>query len=211
MTCRSIEPQLDDYLDGTLDSDTAFVLEQHVAACGTCKQLLAHATGVRSALGRLGVQGPRPGFFEEALVLAAAQAEAEPVSHRSRWYVGALAAGVAAVALVGFLVSRVETESIAGVAQVAMAVEETRTINMVFAAEEALESVHLSVTLPDGIELASYPGRDRIEWSTRLQPGKNVLPLELIALGGTGGELVATLRRDGKEKVFRVSIAVLMG
>jgi hypothetical protein len=211
MTCRSIEPQLDDYLDGTLDSDTAFVLEQHVAACSHCKQLLEHATDIRDALSRLGIEGPRPGFFDAALVLAAASAEAEPSSHRSRWYVGALAAGVAAVALVGFLVSRVETESMAGVAQVAMAIEETRTINMVFAAEEALENVHLSVTLPDGIELASYPGRDRIEWSTRLRQGNNVLPLELIALGGTGGELIATMRRDGKEKVFRVSIAVMMG
>jgi anti-sigma factor RsiW len=217
MTCRRIETQLDDYLDGALDSGARAAVEQHAADCIDCGSLLERATALKGIVAALPVDGPDPDFFDEALRQAALQSEqAKPRPIARGWYAGAIAAGLATIAIVGMLVNGTDTAPPAqglpaGVAQVAMAVEESRTINLVFASEEALESVSLTVELPEGVELANYPGKDRVLWSTRLQAGKNVLPLELVALGGTGGELVATMRRDGKEKVFRVNIAVLMG
>jgi predicted anti-sigma-YlaC factor YlaD len=220
MTCRRIENQLDDYLDrtpgdGTLGAEALTAIERHVADCRDCARLLERAASLKGALAALPVEGPRPGFFEEAL----AAAEGSRAATRKRiwraWHVGALAAGLAAAAIVVLSTTNLEQIDPAapavGIAQVALAIEEAQTINLVFASEEALEGVSLTVDLPPGVELARYPGQERVRWSTRLQAGKNVLPLELVAHGGTGGELVATMRRDGKEKVFRVSIDIQMG
>jgi hypothetical protein len=216
MTCRQIENQLDDYLDGTLEPAALTAVESHAAECVDCARLISRGEAVKGALAAMPVEGPRPGFFEQALAAAANQ----PVASRPKrmlqaWRVSAIAAGLAAAAIVVLLTTntdQVEREApAAGMAQVALAVEEARTINLVFASAEALEGVSLTVELPPGVELQRYPGRERVQWSTRLQPGKNVLPLELVAHGGTGGELVATMRRDGKKEVFRVSIAVAMG
>jgi len=213
MTCRHIETQLDEYLDGTLDAGAKTAIEQHAADCDQCGSLLTRASALKGTLAALPMEGPSPEFFEQALRVAAEQSRtAKPKSIAAGWYAGALAAGLATIAIVGMLSSNVgPVPPVQGVAQVAMAVEERRTINLLFASEEALESVSLTVELPAGVELANYPGQDRVLWSTRLQAGNNVLPLQLVALGGTGGELVATMRRDGKEKVFRVNIAVSMG
>lgn len=213
MTCRQIETQLDEYLDGMLEGRAKADLERHTSECNDCARTLARATALKEKLTLLPVEGPAVGFFDEALRRAAdSQQTAKPKASVAGWYTGAIAAGIAAIAMVGLLVNPVEPVTPPqGVAQLAMAIEETRTINLVFASEEALEQVSLTVELPAGVELANYPGQDRVLWSTRLQPGNNVLPLDLVALGGTGGELVATMRRDGKEKVFRVNIAVEMG
>lgn len=213
MTCRQIETQLDEYLDGMLEGGAKADLERHASECDHCGRTLARAKALKETLTQLPVEGPAIGFFDEALRRAAeTQPAARPKTSVAGWYAGAIAAGIAVVAMTGLLVNQVEPVTpTQGVAQVAMAVEETRTINLVFASHEALEQVSLTVELPAGVELANYPGQDRVLWSTRLQPGNNVLPLELVAVGGTGGELVATMRRDGKEKVFRVNIAVEMG
>lgn len=214
MTCRRIETQLDDYLDGILDAPVGAELLSHAQACSDCARALARASSLRGVLAALPVEGPAPEFFERALGAALRQQPAaKPISLAPAWYAGAVAAGLAAIAVFGLLGNPVDETAAPGqgVAQVAMAIEEMRTINLVFASDEALEDVSLTVDLPEGVELANYPGRGRVLWSTRLQAGKNVLPLELVALGGTGGELVATMRRDDKEKVFRINIAVSMG
>lgn len=213
MICRRIEALIDDYLDGALETRAADDVERHVAECPDCQRLLARSRAVIDAMTRLPVEAAASGFFDAAL----RKAEIAPLRRKrrsapSRWYLGAIAAGLTAVVAVGLMADRIEAPSLAsGMPQVALAVEEARTINLVFASDEALDAVSLSVDLPQGVELASYPGQKRVQWSTQLHAGKNVLPLELVAYGGTGGELIATMRRDGKEKVFRVRIAVEMG
>jgi hypothetical protein len=66
----------------------------------------------------------------------------------------------------------------------------------------------LTVTLPDGIELAGFPGQREITWETSLVEGKNYLPLELIALTPVGGEVLARLEHDNRDRTFRLRIEV---
>ena len=87
----------------------------------------------------------------------------------------------------------------------------TRSVNLVFNSATAVEDVLLVVDLPMGVELAAYPGRMQIRWATSLQAGNNRLPLELIAVDGMGGEIVATLQSEGTEKVFRIDVEVFDG
>ncbi|RZV37152.1 MAG: hypothetical protein EX272_06210 [Chromatiales bacterium] len=81
-------------------------------------------------------------------------------------------------------------------------------MNLVFASASALEAATLTVTLPDGIELAGFPGQREITWQTSLAEGKNLLPLELIALTPVGGEVFARLEHDDRDRTFRLRIEV---
>jgi hypothetical protein len=225
MTCNRITAQLDDYLDGTLRGDRRADVHAHVEGCAECRAAVAGARRLQRALRAYPVEGPSAGYFDRAL--AAARAASAPAARPARvWTVGissALAAGLAVAVVGGLLLQDPELDrrasgapgaseaaaAASGVGGVRMAMHETRTVNLVFSANTELEGVSLTVDLPPGLELTGYAGLDRIRWTTRLQPGKNVLPLELVALGGAGGELVARLRHGEEEKVFTVRVAVI--
>lgn len=213
MSCRQIEHRLDDYLDGALPDADGAELENHARNCETCTGLLDSARTLRRRLRALPVEGPAPGFFERALATAARPQPARR-GHGTARYAGAIAAGMAAVVVAGMLLRTPTPEPAAapaGIAQIAMTVEERRTVNLVFASSQAVMELRLAVDLPPGVELASHPGRRTVRWTTELHEGKNVLPLDLIAVGGSGGELVATLRHGDSERVFRVDIDIDMG
>ena len=91
---------------------------------------------------------------------------------------------------------------------VTMAMEEPRTVNLVFASATALDSATLTVTLPDGVELDGFPGQREITWQTSLKEGRNLLPLTLIALTPAGGELLARLEHDDRDREFRLRLDV---
>jgi hypothetical protein len=94
------------------------------------------------------------------------------------------------------------------VATVTMTRQEIRTIQLVFNSEAAMNDAQLSLQLPSGVELARHRNRRDFLWNTRLQTGKNILPLDLVVREGAGGELVARLSHAGKMKTFRINVAV---
>ena len=96
-------------------------------------------------------------------------------------------------------------------ASVTMTLEEAKTVNLVFESASPVDDVILTVDLPTGVELAAYPGRVQMRWATSLEAGKNRLPLELVALDGMGGEIIATMRSEDTEKVFRIDVEVVDG
>ena len=81
-------------------------------------------------------------------------------------------------------------------------------MRLVFASAMALDSATLTVSLPEGVELAGFPGQREITWETSLQEGKNLLPLTLIALTPAGGELLATLEHKDSDRTFRLLVEV---
>jgi hypothetical protein len=85
---------------------------------------------------------------------------------------------------------------------------EPRTVNLVFASATALDSATLTVSLPDGIELSGFPGQREITWETSLNEGKNLLPLTLVALTPVGGELLARLEHEDRDRTFRLRVDV---
>jgi hypothetical protein len=91
---------------------------------------------------------------------------------------------------------------------VTIAMAEPETVNLVFASAEALDDATLSLSLPAGVELAGFPGRREIRWQTSLRPGRNLLPLDLVAVMPGGGEVVATLSHDSRERTFRLRVDV---
>jgi len=157
---------------------------------------------------------PRPqadaGFFDQALVRATHQGSRR---QRNRWVMtgfgGAIAAGLAVWMIGGMLLTTPEMpDAGATIPSVTMALEEPRTVNLVFSSTEAMESATLTVSLPDGVELAGFPGQSEISWETSLNEGRNLLPLTLIALTPVGGEMLARLEHDDRDRVFRLQLDV---
>lgn len=149
-------------------------------------------------------------FFDQALVRATHEGSRR---QRNRWLMAgfgsAIAAGLVLWVIGGFLLTAPDlpetNDSIPGIA---MTLEEPRTINLVFASASALDQATLTVILPDGIELAGFPGQREIAWQTSLVEGKNLLPLELVALTPAGGEVLARLEHENRNRTFRLRVDV---
>jgi hypothetical protein len=150
------------------------------------------------------------GFYDQALVRATHEGTRR---QRNRWLMAgfgsAVAAGMVLWLAVGFFFSTPQiVQPEASIPGIAMTLEEPRTVNLVFASKTALDGARLTVSLPGGIELAGFPGQREISWDTSLVEGRNLLPLELIALTPAGGEVLARLEHDNRGRTFRLHIEV---
>ena len=149
-------------------------------------------------------------FYDQALVRATHEGTRR---QRNRWLMtgfgGALAAGLALWLIGGFFLTTPNLPATdPKIPGITMTLDEPRTVNLVFASATDLDSATLTVTLPDGIELAGFPGQREIAWQTSLKQGKNFLPLELIAISPVGGEVLARLEHDDRDRTFRLRIEV---
>jgi hypothetical protein len=150
------------------------------------------------------------GFYDQALVRATHEGTRR---QRNRWlmtgFASALAAGVVLWLVGGFFLTAPNLpEPDATIPGIAMSLEEPRTVNLVFASKTALDAATLTVSLPDGIELAGFPGQREITWQTSLVEGRNLLPLELIALTPAGGEVLARIAHEDRDRTFRLRVEI---
>ncbi len=149
-------------------------------------------------------------FYDRALARAMHEGTRR---HRNRWLItgfgSAMAAGLVLWLIGGFfLTTPALPVADPGIPGITMTLEEPRTINLVFASATTLDSAMLTVTLPHGIELSGFPGQREITWQTSLVQGKNFLPLELIAVSPSGGEILARLEHNDRDRTFRLRIDV---
>jgi hypothetical protein len=160
------------------------------------------------------------GYFDQALVRATHEGSRR---QRNRWLVtgfgSAVAAGLALWMIGGLFLAAPDLPQVdptmvdptmvgPTIPGITMTLEEPRTINLVFASAEPLDTATLTVQLPPGIEMAGFPGQREVSWETSLRAGKNLLPLKLIATSPLGGEVLATLRHDDRGRTFRLRVDV---
>ena len=150
------------------------------------------------------------GFYDQALVRAT---HAGSRRQRNRWLLTGFGAAIAATIAVWMIGGMLPTnpqlpDAESTIPGVTMALEEPHTVNLVFASATRLDSATLTVSLPVGIELEGFPGQREISWKTSLNEGKNLLPLTLIALTPTGGELLARLEHEDRDRTFRLRVDV---
>ena len=150
------------------------------------------------------------GFYDRALVRAVHKGSRQ---QRNRWMLAgfgsALAAGLAIWMITTVLMTAPQLPDAGpAIPGVSIALEQEHTVRLVFSSAEALDSATLTVSLPDGIELAGFPGQREITWETSLEEGKNLLPLTLIALTPAGGELLARLEHNDRNRTFRLRVDV---
>lgn len=150
------------------------------------------------------------GFYDQALVQAAHQGARR---HRNRWLLtgfgSAIAAGLVIWVITATLMTAPQIPDVdPAIPGVTIALEQEQTVRLVFASATALDSAMLTVSLPEGIELAGFPGQREITWETSLEAGKNLLPLTIVALTPAGGELLARLEHKDRNRTFRLLVEV---
>jgi predicted anti-sigma-YlaC factor YlaD len=210
MPCEHINEKLDDYMDGTLDETEVAMFQSHTESCDSCQQTLKSAQRLRGLLKDCPVPMPDAAYFDQAL----AKATRVSTNHqRNRWIMtgfgGALAAGLVAWIIGGMLLKTPGLpDSDASIPGVAMSLEVPRTVNLVFSSATKLDNALLTVSLPQGVEIEGFAGHQEITWTTSLKAGKNILPLTLIATTPHGGELLATLEHDDRDRTFRIRVTV---
>ena len=150
------------------------------------------------------------GFYDQALVRATHEGTRR---QRNRWLVtgfsSAIAAGLVLWMIGGFFLTTPDLPvADATIPGITMTLEEPRTINLVFASAEQLDTATLTVRLPAGIEMLGFPGQREVTWETSLNVGKNLLPLKLIATSPMGGEVFAILQHNDRGRTFRLRVDV---
>jgi len=210
MSDTHINEKLDDYMDGSLDEAETLVLDAHVDSCNTCRQTVDSEQRLRGLLKDYPVPAPDDAYFDQALAKAS---HVSSNGQRNRWIMtgfgGAIAAGLLAWVIGSTLLKTPEpVESVASIPGVTMVLEEPRTVNLVFSSAIELDDAVLTVNLPAGIEIEGFAGQREITWMTSLQAGKNILPLRLIAMTPHGGELLARLEHDDRDRTFRIRVDV---
>lgn len=214
MNCKDLKENFDDYVDETLEESVTARLRQHVASCDACRQLVDREQRLRNSLREYGdssMPTPDATYFDRTLITAERQGRKQ--QHKRSWMTGfgsAIAAGLAVWLLSGVLIDAPNTGSTeSAIPTVTMALEEPRTVNLVFSSISVLDGATLSLLLPDGIELVGFEGQREITWTTDLKEGKNLLPLRLIATMPTAGELMATLKHGEDDRIFRLQVIVI--
>jgi anti-sigma factor RsiW len=211
MRCLELHDTLDDYIDGRLPAGDVAALDEHVRECSNCQRLTTRERELRDLLqsyGESAVPQPDTAFFDAALRRAASEGRVEA---RNRWLMTGFAGVIAATVAIWITSGTLLTSPAPAVqmAEISMTLEQPRTVNLVFSAENELRDATLTLLLPAGVELAGFAGRQQVSWRTDLNKGRNVLPLTLIGHSQVEGELQAVLKHKDDDREFRVRVRVI--
>ena len=159
---------------------------------------------------------PRPGFVDRAIAkaTAAGQPRVAPRPGRlrylaSRWetWFGAALGGAVAAALTLLLMRPLGGTLEAGDG-IALALNETRDIDVLIESDRALEGATIRIAVTGGVALQGFEGQREIDWQTNLQHGPNVLSLPVVARHAGRGQLVAIIEHDGKTRTMTIQLKV---
>ncbi len=209
MNCTDINEKLDDYLDNELSEGSKQSFEQHVNTCEDCRKRVSSAQKLLAGLQQLPLPPTSPGFEQRVF----SEVRRQHTRHSADHDFFKFASGFATAAVAGLAIWFVSTvyqpaqlpEVVHEQSQIInVALNQPRTVRLVFDAEQDFEQVRLSIDLPGNMELDGYPGRHQLTWKTHLQKGQNVLALPIQALQQGQGELIAQLNYGDKEKIFKV-------
>jgi hypothetical protein len=169
---------------------------------------------LRRALKRIPAPEPRPEFIDRAFAKATGQAQAAAQPRRgalshlvSRWetWTGALVGAAVAVVLTLFLLRPADLNP----ADITLALNETRAIDVLIDSERALEDATIRIVATGSVALDGFESDREIDWQTHLAPGNNVLSLPVVARSTGTGQLVAVIEHGGRTRRVTVTLNVL--
>ncbi len=215
MICNERHDMMDDYLDGELPQRQREAFERHLNDCAGCQQRLSREQVLRADLKAMPVPAPSAGFAERVLRQAVESNVSHP-NHRHGFVTGfgsALVAGLALWVVVGLFPDPqgVAPEGAGPLQMVSIALNalnEEQDVTLVFNAERIVLGARISIELPDNVIIAGYPGRKRLEWSTDLAKGSNLLRLPVIATRADAGQLVAHIEYGNKVTTLKIQLDV---
>ncbi len=183
---------------------------EHIRLCSPCRS----ASRALAALGteREGAgPEPPPGALDRAVRLAAEAGRAPSVRapRRAFWVgmgLGATLAAAAAWLAFAVLTFAPRARPGNGTPEVALALNETRDVNIAVQAPTDLPHAEIHVVLTGAIGLAGFGAQKELRWNTDLAAGANELTLPIVALGSDGGQLLVEVRHGAKRRTFIVDV-----
>ncbi|MEX0959227.1 MAG: zf-HC2 domain-containing protein [Burkholderiales bacterium] len=209
MKCTEAIERLEDHLDRLLPLPEADALERHVALCENCRRALQAERDFRTLLHAQPVPAPRAGFAARVL----ARARASEAAPRRVSFAAGFTSAAALALLAWFLVvpmqSTVAPDAPApAVPEVRMALNEVKSVHLVFQVPDEIADSTMSLQLPEHVELRGYPGRRALTWHTALKSGANSLSLPIVAQQAASGDLEVRISYGTKQQVFHVRLNV---
>ena len=163
---------------------------------------------LRTVLKRMPVPPLRRGFADDAIanaVMDVAPQTRRPVFARWETWLGA-AVGAAAAILVTIFV--VQPQAPVVDSGITLALDESRTVDVLIDSERTLEDATIRVAATGSVELNGLDNTHEVRWQTRLDRGRNVLSLPIVARSTGNAELVATIEHEGR--VRRVAVKMIV-
>lgn len=221
MSCNECKHNLRSWARNELSAAQVSDIERHIAECKDCAIVAYNERAIFDSLhDTQAVPAPSSGFEER--VLGAATGKGGSVrngSHGHSWSTPVAGGAVAAALVIGIAVGfgwksdpgpdhglAHSGPEQTGIDQPFVAEPVARNVRLAFSSREALEGVTLTVELPPHVEVASYPGHQKLSWKVDLDKGENVVNLPLNILFPGEGELVAHLDDGRRTKTFRTSL-----
>jgi anti-sigma factor RsiW len=198
MSCRGYEEQIGDYVDGTMDEAQRASFESHLAACASCRAMVADFTVIRTASLSLQPQLPSPQVWQK--IAAAIEAEPKPPLGFSgaRWWrafapAAAMAVLVAALSWTAAQLTPVPSQRLARVPT-------TDAEPVSILAEYQLAERDLTSTI-EGLERIANTDHAALDMETA-----DVLKANLTVLDGAIGESREALKNEPENDVAQQSL-----
>ncbi len=193
MNCEMFRGQWSDWRDGRGGVDDE-AMARHREACPDCARYDREMRSLLEGLATL----PLPGNHAKGGRVPAGA---------PRW--AALAATlVIGIALGVLLAQRDEPGTTPEATPVELASVGEQRIAIAIESPRRYDQVEFVVELPEGVELAGFPGQRQVRWSGALEKGRSRLRLPLrVRNEARGGDLVTRVRHAGGERRLVVPLA----
>ncbi|MDX9739790.1 MAG: zf-HC2 domain-containing protein [Gammaproteobacteria bacterium] len=238
MNCGAILSRLDDHLDGYLPPIERTAVEAHLRGCRRCSEALVETRELRRQLRELPVPRPDMRGFSRAIAAAAEAENSRRLRRRTGMAGGALAASLVLALGLGLRDDPIAGDPAAGPVPAAMVTQaehpvpgihtvsspavlpqeeilalivplnEEREISLALESQRRIEEATFTVHLPEGLELAGYPGQREISWRGPLESGHNLLILPIRAQAGVGGDLIARIADAERQRSLTLRMEV---
>lgn len=215
MTCDNFRLLWTEWHEGYLSELGAMRLHWHMEACLECRKYDRQMLALTNGLNTLPEPDPLP---EEstARLFANARATHRQGHARSSVQTWALAASLIVAFIGGGLfwshmnsrVLQIPAASLPEtVAPVTLTLNRIQTVRLVLEASRDIAEVTFTINLPKGVEIAGYPGQQRLSWEGHLDRGRNGLALPLIARSASENTvLIAQIQYGDNQQALRVPL-----
>ncbi len=206
MQCTQTQSKLDDYIDSALTLDEQYQIAAHLQRCPDCRYDYQQRQQLHQQLKDISVPPLRPEFVARV----SASLDAADRNQR-RGFVNGFSSAIAASLVMVIIVSVILLKPAHDVtlATVHVSPNELQKVSLIFNSPAAVPQATISIELPRNIELAGYPGKRTLSWTTTLQQGNNRLQLPLILRGQHTGRVVTRIRHRDKAKTFYLNVAAM--
>lgn len=208
MNCRKALEYRDDYMDGYLNQEEKAAVRAHLDSCPQCHAAFKRDEEMLHALRAMPVPAPSPGFVRRSLQHAQSARGWRLPKNLTPVFSAAMAACLVLWLVSGLprMINQPATEL--PTAQLTIKINEQKIVNVVVNVPRDLLDAHVTIELPEQVEMVGFPGRSEIEWKTDLRKGKNLLSLPIVAKRTGNVELVTRINHENKSKLLKLAMKI---